>query len=345
MSKTVERLLEYNEKKFITCSLDKLTILGDDTGSFEAMINNNNFGFIKSHGTASHPYKRYFACMDGSNIQWTDIATHKAIRYEFNPNKLNESIEREHRRAIASIIKTMKYPKVSRYDMAFDFYGYDFNKYIIHDKNSRKKNVWLDRSDQLETMYIGSPNADLRIRIYNKALEQKIETPLDWWRIELQFRDDACRSVQGEIIMNNQTIQISPCIPNLLETVRMYQPAYKQIESITERALVKLLIEEPETIRELSKNARTKYKKILSTLPSEKEIDLKNLFEIHHDKILSDIRKYLRIAERNDVLNKNKKIDIRNKEELELPINHEYYTQQDKEFTIESTKMHMLFNQ
>ena len=344
MDKTLKKLVEYNDKRFVTCSLDKLTILGDDTGNFETMINNNNFGFIKTSGMAKHPYKRWFPCQDGSNIQWTDIANFKAIRYEFNPNSLRDSREREHRRAVTEIIQTMKYPKISRFDMAFDFYGYDFNKYIIRDKRGRKKNSWLDGSDQLETMYIGSPSADLRIRIYNKAKEQKIEYPLDWWRIELQFRDDACRSVQGELVTNNGVMNIKPQIPNLLETIRMFQPSYQQIDNIQERAMVKLLLEEPETIKELAKATRSKYKKILSTLPSEKEIDLKELFEIHHDKILSSIQYYIRVAERNDVMKKNKKVDKRSQEELKLPVAHDNYTEHDKQFSIESTKMHILYN-
>jgi len=345
LKQKLEKLIEYDKEKFVTCSLDKLTMLGDDTGNFETMINNNRFGFIERSGVAKHPYKRWFPCLDGSNIQWTDIANFKAIRYEFNPNKIKNSKEREHARAVAEIIKTMKYPKISRFDVAFDFYGYDFNKYIIQDTLSRKKNYWVDSSDQLETLYVGSPNADMRIRIYNKAKEQKIEYPLNWWRIELQYRNDSCRTVQGEVLHGDAIVSISPMIINLLKTLKLYQPSYKQIENVQERAMVKMLLDEPETIKELSKATRSKYKKILSTLPSEKEIDLNELFMSHHDKVLRDIQQFLIIAERNNKLKKPLKDDRRTKEELDnTPVLHDNYTKEESEFLIASAKMHMLYN-
>lgn len=347
MRKDIEKLVEYSQQKFITCSLDKLTILGDDTGNFETMINNNNFGFIERSGMAKHPYKRWFPCVDGSNIQWTDMANFKAIRYEFNPNNVKLSKEREHQRAIADIIKTMKYPKISRYDVAFDFYGYDLSTYKIVDKVGRKKNYWVDRSDTLETLYVGSPTADMRIRIYNKAKEQKIEFPLDWWRVELQFRDEACSSVQGFVHMKEGTMTVPAFIPNLLDSLRVYKPNYAQMDNVQEIAMVKLLLEEPDYIKQLSKNSRAKYKKILSNLPNEEEIDLQNLFISHHDKILKTIQDYLLIAERNNVLDKPKKDDKRTQEQLENTIiehDDDYYTKDESEFLLESAKIHLLYN-
>jgi hypothetical protein len=331
------KLLEYDQQKFITCSLDKLTILGDDTGNFETMINNNPFGFIVRQGMAKHPYKRWFPCVDGSNIQWTDLKNFKAIRYEFNPNSVRDnSKEREHRRAVTDVIKAMKNPKVSRFDVAFDFYGHNFNDYKIQDKTSRKKNYWLDNSDNLETLYIGSQGASFRFRIYDKAREQKIESGLNWWRLELQYRDEHCETI----------FDSKPYIMNPFNTLRVYQPSYKQIENVQERAMVKLLLEEPETIKELNKNTRAKYKKILSTLPSEKEIDLENLFASHHDQILKTILNYVKIAERNNTLSKSKKADRRTQEELDEPIFHydDYYTEQESEFLLQTAKIHLLYN-
>lgn len=332
-------------KTEIISSIDRLTILGDDTGNFETMINNNNFGFIERQGVALHPYKRNFYCVDGSLIQWTDNPKFKAIRYEFNPNNIKLSKEREHQRAVADIIKTMKYPKVSRADVAFDFMGYDLSSYQIIDKQGRKKNYWVSALNKLETLYVGAPQADLRIRIYDKRKEQKIKAPLNWWRIEFQFRDEGCRTIQGESLTGGQVLQCKPHIINLFEGLRIVKLDYKTIENIQERAMVKLLLEEPDTIKELANATRAKYKKILSTLQSEKEIELEKIFVIHHDKLLKNIQEYLVLAERNNVLGKTRKDDRRTKEEIEnTPVSYDNYTSDDERFAVESAKMHMLYN-
>lgn len=342
-----EQIEEYVKtgKKDIKVSIDRLTILGDDTGNFETMINNDNYGFIQRVGLAQHPYKRNFYCVDGSLIQWTDNPKFKALRYEFNPNNIKNSKEREHQSAVAAVIKTMKYPRLSRVDVAFDFFGYDLSEYNILDKGGRKKNYWVDGLNKLETLYIGAPNADARIRIYDKAKEQKIEQPLKWWRVELQYRDDACRSVQGQLTLGKNKITCNPHLINLLQHIRIFKPNYKSLENIQERALVKLLLEEPESIKELAKATRSKYKKILSTLPSEKEIDVEQLFISHHDKVLKNIQRYLIIAERNDVFNKTLKDTRRTKEELEnSTVLYDHYTESESQFLLESAKMHLLYN-
>ena len=336
-------------------SLDRLTILGDDCGNFETMVNNNDFGFIKGSGLAKHPYKRSFHCVDGSIIQWTDVANMKAIRYEFNPNNVKNSKEREHIQSVTQILNAMKYPKISRYDYAIDVYGVDLSKYIVVDNVGVKKNYWLSSCNRLETLYIGAPNADTRIRIYDKAVEQKSDMPIEWWRVEVQFRDEACLSVQGKMMLNGYDVvtgkpvieSCPPFIPNPFKAIKFIKPSYRSLKNFNEMAACKMLIEEPEMLQTLSKNSRTKYKKLLASLPTDKELDIESLFSTYSEKILDQILRWLKIPERNDVLSRYKPHDKRSEKELQESLSEMSkgdYSDDEKAFAIESAKMHLLYN-
>lgn len=271
-------------------SLDKLTILGDDCGRFEETINNNHFGFIEGDSVAAHPYKRNYYMQDGSLLQWTDNRSHRALRYEFNPNKITTlDKERTHRRAVVDIIRTMKYPEPSRIDIAIDIHGVDLGNYSFIDLHSRKKNYWVDGIDRLETLYIGASKSDLRVRIYDKAREQETEGEGSWWRMEAQVRGEFVKSVLERGL-------------NPFHGIRVAKLGWKQIENIQERAMVKLLLEDPLTIGELSKHTRRKYKKILASLPTTEEINVAGIYEDNRQKIRKDIDYWLDFANRNNVI-------------------------------------------
>ncbi|GKU85313.1 replication initiation factor domain-containing protein [Niallia sp. NCCP-28] len=334
----------------IKTSIDRLTILGDDVGNFDEIVNKNEFGFIKRYAYAKYPYKRDFHCTDGSLIEWTDDAKFKSIRYDFNPNNIKDSKEREHRRAVSQILKTMKYPKISRIDIAIDVFGENLAKYQIYDNAQRKKNYWVDALEQLETLYIGAPASPLRVRIYDKAKEQKSSEGVQWWRIEAQMRDLWCQSVHGYVEVNKSSMRIPVSLFDPFKDIRFFIPAYKGLESVQEKAMIKLLLEEPEEIKRLGKATRAKYRKILASMPADKELGVSDIFEQHKDNLLSQILYWLRIPEANDVLAKsvNRKMDFRTKEDMEKDIElmFESLEAEDKEteFNVESVKMHMLYN-
>jgi len=269
-------------------SIDKIVILGDEVKEkFEQVINNNNFGFIEGSGMAKHPYDRNYYMIDGSVLQYSKVANMRALRYEFNPNKINTSDkEKTHRRAINDCISTMKYPKLSRIDIAIDLYDFNLSEYdIVHD--SVKTCVWKDRSGRVETYYIGAPNSDIRFRIYNKAKEQKIEDK-NWWRVEVQLRDE---------------FAVGPLINvNPFKLVKFVKPAIRNVEDMNTRAMLFYLEKNPSDWENISKNTKTKYKKILNTLPSEKEINIAEIFEESAERIQKELRNWLYIAEKNNVI-------------------------------------------
>ena len=105
-------------------------------------------------------------------------------RLEFNPNKITLDTKKE----IGFILSFLKNIHYTRLDLAIDLFNYNISDYKIVDIGCRKKAYFYGRDNKLQTMYSGSNKSSKYIRIYNKALEQKIED-LDWWRFELQLRD------------------------------------------------------------------------------------------------------------------------------------------------------------
>jgi hypothetical protein len=269
-------------------TIDKLVILGDEVKhSFEQTINNNNFGFIEGSGMAKHPYDRNFYMTDGSVLQHSKVANMKALRYEFNPNNINTNDkENTHLRAVYECINTMKYPKISRIDVAIDLYDFNLSEYnIIHE--SVKTCEWKDRGGRIETYYIGAPNSDIRFRIYNKAKEQKIDD-LNWWRVEVQLRDELAKFILSG--------------GNPFELINFVKPAIRNVKDMSTRAMLFYLEHNPTEWENLSKPTKIKYKKILNTLPSDKEINLADLYNDSADKIKADLKKWLYIAEKNNVI-------------------------------------------
>ena len=268
-------------------SIDKITILGDMSDKFETIINNNRYGFIEGSGLAKHPYDRNFYMADGSLLQYTKTSGMKALRYEFNPNKINDDKEKIHSRSVAECIATMKYPKLSRVDIAIDLFDINIADYEINHE-SVKTNIWRDRSKRLETLYIGAPNSDIRFRIYNKAKEREMDDNRLWWRIEVQLRDE---------------FATLPLIGfNPFEKILISKSSIQQIEDIRIRSMLYYLEQFPEEWTNVSHRSKIRYKKILNTLPSKEEIQLADTYRSEQQRIINELSEWLKIAERNNVI-------------------------------------------
>jgi len=268
-------------------SIDRLTILGDEVKErFEQLINNNNFGFIEGTGFAKFPYDKTYYMIDGSVLQYSKNQKTRALRYEFNPNNINPNeTEKTHRRAVEGCISTMKYPDLSRIDISIDLYDVDLSEYEIRHE-SVKTVCYKSGAGKLETYYIGAPDSNLRFRIYDKAKEQKIEGK-NWWRVEVQMRGEVCGWIK----------QVNP-----FEQVKFVKPMLNSVEDIRTKAMLFYLQQNPNEWGKISKNIRSKYKKILNTLPSEKEINVADLYEKSADKIIKELNEWLYFAKRNNVI-------------------------------------------
>jgi hypothetical protein len=274
-------------------SIDKLVIVGDDTGRFSETVSDPYNEHIEKMTGAAFPYRKSWHCVDGSFIQWSDHDKMKPIRVEFNPSKCDgEGIER--------ILRSMKYPKVNRVDIAYDFRDIDLSTYKFIDLISRKRNYWENGSGRLETLYIGSPNSDLRIRIYDKAKEQGVEG--DWWRIEAQLRGDFCKSINGDLGVEGLTLP--PFLPDYFQHIKIFIPSLEDLKDIKvqEKAMIHYLLTDSSRFAELSNNSKKKYKKILATLQSNEDLELSDLFAHTRADNMYHIQKWLDISRKNNVI-------------------------------------------
>lgn len=284
-------------------SIDRLTVVGHDVGHFSQTVNDSSFGFIKNSHFAKYPYRKQWNCFDGSVVQWSDVREITPIRFEFNPNNIVQSDENEHRQNIVKILRTMKYPKVNRLDLALDFKGIDLSGLTVVDMSSRKQNEWRNGSGKRETLYIGGKTSDLKIRIYDKAVEQNDTSNGHWWRVEAQMKGDWCSPMNGELRVNGQSfMKCKKQVFSPFDDVKLLFPSLESVKRIQDRAMLAYLIENPESFAELSVNTRLKYKKLLASLPTDKEFDLTSIFMPFKEKIDRELNYWLDFSSRNDVI-------------------------------------------
>jgi hypothetical protein len=199
----------------------------------------------------------------------------KPMRLEFNPNRYRRTGGSE--RYIFEIIKTMTDIHLSRKDIAIDIFDQNLNDYNILDGRGRKIIEYKDSVRRLETIYFGSRESEEQIRIYDKAKEQGTSDGRLWWRIEGQMRGESAREM----------------FTNPFRKLRIVKKSdYKNLP-IKDRALLLLLQADPDCINELSKNSRTKYKRMLEEDVSEVSILPDKIFMEHSGDIVGDIQSWL----------------------------------------------------
>jgi hypothetical protein len=211
-------------------------------------------------------------------------AVGKPMRLEFNPNKYRKTGGSE--KYILELIATMNDIHLSRKDIAIDIFDHDLNDYMIIDERGRKIIEYKDSSRRLETMYLGSKESEEQLRIYDKALEQGMNQKCEvtgkkpnikWWRIEGQMRGDSAKEYGV----------------NPFRKVRIVKKSDYRNLPIKDRALLLLLQADPDSIKELSKNSRTKYKKMLEEDVTEVSILPDKIFFEHMEDLESDIQSWI----------------------------------------------------
>ncbi|MBF0786690.1 replication initiation protein [Streptococcus sp. 19428wC2_LYSM12] len=178
----------------------------------------------------------------------------RPFRLEFNPNKLR-SVDTE---IIDTIIPYLEDISISRVDLAFDLFEVDCSEFIL-EKKGRPTATKEFRSDtgKLETKYLGASHSEKQIRLYNKKKEQ-LENGTEkekesasqfqhWWRLEFQLRS---RSVEE--------------IFEVINTV-IFKPFKFEGLSVEGQLYLLALTRDKAVWNRVSKNTRTKYKKILET--------------------------------------------------------------------------------
>lgn len=291
----------------IKCSLDNLTIvgryeansLGDGTKDNPNKDNRlkwllDTLPLIKNITPCFKRYSYNVYCEAGVFIQLgKDRDNDRAIRVEFNPNKLNERYERD----LIEILKYVMFPHYSRRDIAIDFIDeWKINDYSYDDLKTRKRITYETGNRQLETLYMGANGSDEIIRIYDKDKEQRksqeeegkdSEEQSDkrvWVRVEAQLRKE-----KADMFGYNP-----------FESVRITRKegAYKGLE-VRERAMLELLERDPSVWDDLSKNSKSKYKKIMRENTTVEHIDVAKEFEKYIEELEADAKSWLQMCKKD----------------------------------------------
>jgi hypothetical protein len=290
------------------CFIDKLTIVGNLNIDLEYALQNlisEPHVYIKGTPTTSCVEGNFFSYGYAESVHFTYDAVNsnamskRNFRMEFNPNKISLDQENWLKEKVVYLLDDIGF---SRFDLACDC-DFDLSDFSFVYNQPLKRGCWYGLDGKLETMYYGSRNSDVFRRIYNKRAEvenknKKISgenskiikrnsvnqlsaeklgkdfnpipyLPLEpvlksvWWRFEYELKN--ANSVDQLIDLN---------LP-LFDDLRVFKPDYEEL-SINDEIYLKTLLNEPEMLNKLSKNAKTKYRKLMREMQSE--LDITDLF-------------------------------------------------------------------
>lgn len=193
------------------------------------------------------------------------------FRLEFNPNRFKSNEKDLYR-----ILKHCKNVEFSRRDIALDIFGEDMKEFMFLDQAGRKIIEYKTASYELETIYFGSTESDERVRIYNKAKEQKVDKK--WFRIEGQLRREKARAMAY----------------NPFEQIRVVKRGTFEGFDIRTRAMLEYLQNNDGAWQELSKPARLKYKKLMAEGGHEETVlNVADLFEKHWKELEAEAKSWI----------------------------------------------------
>lgn len=243
--------------------IDKITVVGNlNTELAYALQNIVDEPHVRIKGLPTTGYiegqfffygydEPVYYCYDEIN---SNAMGKRNFRMEFNPSKITSEQSQWLKDKVIYILDDIG---ITRLDIAFDC-NFDLSLFNFEFKSSLKSVEHRDRTGKMETMYFGSRNSDIYYRIYNKKLELKekqdiiIADPI-LWRYEIEMK-------------NADTIEkiIDYKLP-IFDDKRIIQYDVKTLP-VNDRVMVIGLLAEPDLLGELSKNTRTKYRKILKSL-------------------------------------------------------------------------------
>ncbi|MEK4758644.1 replication initiation factor domain-containing protein, partial [Macrococcus sp. FSL W8-0367] len=142
----------------------------------------------------------------------------------------------------------------TRLDLAFDFEE-DLSDYFVMSDNALKKTVFYGRDGKAETKYFGVRDSDRFIRIYNKKQERKDVADIDinlehFWRFEIELKRK----------------RVDEWNTGCFDDMHILKPDWTTIEKLNERGIVCMLLSHENEWGKLSKNIKTKYRKIVKEI-------------------------------------------------------------------------------
>jgi len=256
---------------FDCCSLDRLSFTGDfirrkivyDTvpGPFGKPTKLKQDATILQWSTdvgllektpAKFPYRWNFKHLLGYFIQIAEKTSPvKPVRVDCNPSKYTTKKSKPvFLDSIRKLTKNLCDIGITRMDFAIDF-NIDLSKFSIISTDPKIQILYLDRSGEMMTHYLGSNSSPVRYRIYNKAKEQG-RTDLTWWRVEVQYR----------FSKDFKWTQITP-----FSDLRIFKLEYQ--DDWKEKVILQHLCSHPETFGEMKDSTRQRYRRKLKHLATE----------------------------------------------------------------------------
>lgn len=264
-------------------SIDKLRIMTDfNLGFIGELSTTLDKNLVFNHNEDFSKFWGHYINSDMEKINF-GFDEHKAkatksrnLWIEFNPNKFQdfELIEK-------LLLQYCNNASPTRIDLAFDVET-DLSMYKVHEETPVSERLYLGRTKKVETRYLGSPNSDLQVRIYNKKLElwqkQRIDIPEEiLWRFEIMLKKDNIYNLE-----------------NALDNILFYLPNYEQLEKTQEKAMLYYLLNVPSAWDEIDPKTKTRYRKIIKETQDFflSELMKKELKEQAND-LIDELNEYL----------------------------------------------------
>lgn len=256
-----------------TYSIDKLLLDfklryrsgGEWAADFLAFLADDRWVYF-DHWTTSRigTFREQFSvdCGDGSSF-WVGIGLNDGtgkvtnrVRLEFNPNKAVETYVFTH---VFNRLRSLAVgpPGIVRFDLAVDFPVLRSDCWLLKDRRTYEE---FRRSEEDRTQYLGERNKHGRCKLYNKALESKLNYPLS--RLEI--------TIGGDFLEYEQVLAIWPQVM-IRNDLQMVFDGEKI--SDTDRVLLKCLIMCPDLVEELGRTKKEKIRRILGGYTRFLEMD------------------------------------------------------------------------
>lgn len=291
--------------EILNVCLDKMTIVGQLNSELAyALQNAVNERHVRVKGTPTTGYIEgqffFYGYSEPVYYIYDDVNSNamgkRNFRMEFNPSKITSEQSKWLQDKIIYVLDDIG---ITRLDLAFDC-DFDLSKFDYEFKNTLDGNKYWGRDGKTQTLYYGSRNSDFYYRIYNKKLEQQKEIkrknraiekkekmkfaleeskqidivePLlydteHWWRYEVEIKN--ADTVDKIIQFNFPLFSDKRIIIYDINTLKG-----------NDAVMVTGLLANPELMKELHPNTRTKYRKIMKKLGGH---DVTPLFNAALDK-------------------------------------------------------------
>lgn len=281
-------------------TLDRLTLVGTIHNDyyFDLLINGNNILWWISQQDA---------IFDRAGILLPELKERgsaffnfntktKKIRFEFNPKYARDNVVID--RVYRTFIKQMNDVHISRMDVALD-YEFDFFKYKILDLKPNRIMKPYIKNGKIETIEFGVRSSSYNVVIYDKLKErkaklteeefEKLEFPDEWKRVEIRLNRS---SLIDEVLDDWSSI-------NPFDGIILIQNVRKDdFDNVKDWIVAKAIIEDSSLMDELSKNMKTKFRKIISSL-SKDQINFETAWKKAKSPIFAEIRDWTKESQKS----------------------------------------------